>query len=346
MAAQRILVFPDCGPRIGGGHVMRCLTLARALTARGAAVTFAANPAAQGVLTNFGARDITVFPVSDDLEEAVPATLAWAGSWKADAVLLDHYFLSPQQEAAFGVGRRLAAVDDLADRPRPTDLLLNPGYGSRAQDYAGLVPAGAVVLAGPAFALVRPEFAAHRERSLAHRREGGHLKHVLISLGLTDVGGVTGRVVRILRPRLDGLTLDVVMGDGASSLPALREQAKTDCSLRLHIDTHAMADLMAQADMCVGAGGGSAWERATVGLPTVTVALADNQRPMAQAMARDGLTLALDAADKDFEAQLIAAVLRLVEDSSLRRSLTEKASAACDGQGAGRVADALLSLPV
>jgi UDP-2,4-diacetamido-2,4,6-trideoxy-beta-L-altropyranose hydrolase len=344
MAAQRILVFPDCGPRIGGGHVMRCLTLARALTARGAAVTFAANPAAQAVLTNFGARDITVFPVSDDLEEAVPAAVAWAGSWTADTVLLDHYFLSPKQEAAFGQGRGLAAIDDLADRPRPADLLLNPGYGARPEDYAGLVPPGAVVLAGPSFALVRPEFAAHRERALAHRREGGHLKHLLVSLGLTDVGGITGRVVAALRPRLDGMMLDVVMGDGASSLAPLREQAKTDCSLRLHVDTHAMAELMEQADLAVGAGGGSVWERAAMGLPTVTVALADNQRPMAQAMARDGLTLALDAGDPDFEAQLVAAVLRLAQDSALRRALTDKSAAACDGQGAGRVADALLAL--
>jgi UDP-2,4-diacetamido-2,4,6-trideoxy-beta-L-altropyranose hydrolase len=259
-------------------------------------------------------------------------------------VLIDHYFLSPEQEAAFGKGRRLAAIDDLADRRRPADLLINPGYGATREAYAGLVPPAAVVLAGPSFALVRPEFAAHRERSLHHRREGGHLKHVLISLGLTDVGGVTARVVKALCPRLHGLTMDVVMGDGAASLPALREQAKTDCALRLHVDTHAMADLMVQADLCVGAGGGSAWERATVGLPTVTVALADNQRPMAQAMAKDGLTLALDAGSKDFEAKLVAAVLRLVEDATLRRSLSEKAAAVCDGQGADRVADALLAL--
>ena len=60
--------------------------------------------------------------------------------------------------------------------------------------------------------------------------------------------------------------------------------------------------------------------------------------------ARDGLTLALDAGDRDFEAQLVAAVQRLVDDPALRRSLSEKAAAACDGQGAGRVADALFSL--
>ncbi len=150
-------------------------------------------------------------------------------------------------------------------------------------------------------------------------------------------------MVKTLRPLLGGLMLDVVMGDGAASLAALRQQAKTDCGLRLHVDTHAMAELMAQADLAIGAGGGSVWERAAMGLPTVTVALADNQRPMAWAMARDGLTLALDAADKDFEAELTAAVLRLVENSALRRSLTDKAAATCDGQGAGRAAAALLA---
>ena len=197
MSSARILVFPDCGPRIGGGHVMRCLTLAHALTARGAAVAFAANPAAQGVLTTFGARDMTVFPVTDDLAEAVPAAAAWAEGFKAGWVLLDHYRLDAGQEAALKGARRLAVLDDLADRPHAAALLLDPGYGRTAQAYAGLVPEGARVLAGPAYAAVRPEFSAHRQAALLRRRQGGHLQHMLIALGLTDVDGITGRVVRI-----------------------------------------------------------------------------------------------------------------------------------------------------
>jgi UDP-2,4-diacetamido-2,4,6-trideoxy-beta-L-altropyranose hydrolase len=342
MAAPRILVFPDCGPRIGGGHVMRCLTLARALMAGGAAVAFAANPPAQGVLTAFGPRELTVYPVSDDVLEAVPQAAAAAEAFKADWVLLDHYRLSVEQELALRGPRRLAVLDDLADRPRPADLVVNPGYGQQGGDYAGLVPLGAVVLAGPEFALVRPEFAACRDPTLARRREGGHLRHVLVSLGLTDVEGITARVVKALRPHLDGLVLDVVLGDQAPSLPALREQAKTDTSLRLHVDSHAMAELMSQADLAVGAGGSSVWERATLGLPTVTVILADNQRRMAEAMAQVGLTLAVDATASDFEDRLVAAVRRLVDDAALRRWLFEAPCHACDGKGAERVAQAML----
>lgn len=343
MSSARILVFPDCGPRIGGGHVMRCLTLAHALSARGAAVAFAANPAAQGVLAAFGARDMTTFPVSDDLGEAAPAAAAWAEGFKADWVLLDHYRLSLAQEAALKGSRGLAVLDDLADRPRPADLLIDPGHGRTAADHQGLVPEGARVLAGPAYAAVRPEFAAHRASALLRRRQGGRPRHMLIALGLTDVDGVTGRVVRALRPAFPDLILDVVLSDAAPSLPGLREWAKIDRALRLHVDTRAMAELMSSADLAVGAGGSSTWERAVVGLPTATVILADNQRPMAEAMAKDGLTLAVDAAGGDFEARLVGSVRRLVEDSGLRRSLSEGSAALCDGLGAERVAEALLA---
>jgi UDP-2,4-diacetamido-2,4,6-trideoxy-beta-L-altropyranose hydrolase len=343
MTAPRILALPDCGPRIGGGHVLRCLTLAQALADKGCAVAFAANPPAQEVLNAFGARDLTVFPVSDDVAEAVPQAAAFAEAHRADWVLLDHYRLTAAQEVELRGPRRLAALDDLADRPRPADLVINPGYGRLAGNYAGLVLPGARVLAGPEYALVRPEFAAHRDQALKRRREGGHLKHVLISLGLTDVEGITGRVVRALEPHMQGLLLDVVVGEAAPSLPALREQAKTDCALRLHVNSHAMAELMSQADLAVGAGGSSVWERATLGLPSVTLILAENQRPMALAMAQVGLTLAVDAMADDFEARLVEAVKRLVDDAALRRWLFEAPCHACDGLGAERVAAAMLA---
>lgn len=342
MAAPRILAFPDCGPRIGGGHVMRSLTLARALADKGCTVAFAANPAAQGVLDGYGPRDMTVYPLSDDLAEAAPHAADWADAFKADWVLLDHYRLSPAEEIALKGPRRLAALDDLADRPRPADLVINPGYGRLPGNYAGLLPDGALVLAGPQFALVRPEFAAHRDGALKRRREGGHLRRVLICLGLTDVEGITARVVQALRPHLEGMILDVAVAGAAPSLPALREAAKTDCNLRLHVDNHAMAELMSQADIAVGAGGSSVWERATLGLPTVTVVLAENQRTMTAAMAQVGLTLAVDGLAPDFEAQLVAAVKRVVDDAALRRWLFEAPCHACDGLGAERVAEVML----
>lgn len=342
MSAPRVVIFPDSGPRVGGGHVMRCLTLARALIARGAICAFAATPATQAILAAFGAPDIQSFPLTGDPDDAA-ATTRWAGVFNADWVLVDHYSLTPAQEAALRAGRRLAVLDDLADRPRAPDLLMNSGYGCTPDDYRNLTPPGALLLTGPTYAPVRPAFAAARPDSLRRRREGAPPRHGLIALGLTDIDSITLRVIAIARPMWPDLILDVVVGGAAPSLAVLRASAKSDPSLRLHVDTLEMAQLMATADFAVGAGGSSTWERATLGLPTATVVLAQNQRPMATAMARDGLILMADATAPDFADQLGGAIRRLASDPALRRSIAEATAALCDGQGAARFAEALLS---
>jgi UDP-2,4-diacetamido-2,4,6-trideoxy-beta-L-altropyranose hydrolase len=337
MARPRILLFPDAGPRIGGGHVMRCLTLAQALTARGAEIAFAANPVAQSVLAAYGAGEVQVFPLPDDLDGAVRA----AARAPADWLLLDHYRLDAHQEAALRGGRRLAVLDDLADRPRPADLWLNPGYGFTAASYAALAPAGARVLVGPAYAPVRLSFAALRREALARRAADAPPDRALIFLGMGDLDAVTARIVAALVPAFPRLAFDVVLGAAAQSLPVLR--AAADPRVRLHVDTPDMAALTAGADLAVGAGGSSAWERATLGLPAATVILADNQRAMALAMARAGLTLALDVAAPDFEPRLQSAVGQLLADAPLRQGMASATAALCDGQGAARFAEALLA---
>lgn len=317
MMSPRILFVCDAGPGVGGGHVMRCLTLAGALRARGAACAFVRTPEAADILARY-APDMPV------AEADAPA----------DVVVLDSYRMAPLAEAAWrGRARRLAVIDDLA-RPHDADLVLDPSFGRSAADHAA-----PVVLAGPAYALVRPDFAAARAAALARRGEPA--KRCLVSLGLTDVGGITGRVAAALAD--SGLALDVVVGAGAPSLPALRAMA-ADGRVTLHIDTDDMAGLITRADVCVGAGGSSVWERACLGLPAVTLILADNQRDMAMKLDEAGLNLALDARWPGLEARLVEAVGRLARDDALRAELSARSAAICDGLGAERVAEALLEI--
>lgn len=317
MNPPRILFVCDAGPGVGGGHVMRCLTLAGALTARGAACAFVRTPEAADIL----ARYAPGMPLADEDAEA-------------DLVVLDSYRLTPSTEAVWrGRAKRLAVIDDLA-RPHEADLVLDPSFGRSAADYAA-----PVVLAGPAYALVRPAFAAARATALARRREPA--RRCLVSLGLTDVGGITGRVAAVLADI--GLALDVVVGAGAPSLGALQALAN-EGRVTLHIDTDDIAGLVTRADVCVGAGGSSVWERACLGLPTVTLILADNQRDMAMKLDAAGVTLALDARWPGVEERLGDAIGRLVADDALRTGLSARSAEICDGLGAERVAEALLAL--
>jgi UDP-2,4-diacetamido-2,4,6-trideoxy-beta-L-altropyranose hydrolase len=331
VSGPRILFVVDAGPDVGGGHVMRSLTLAQALEAAGAQCAFAGPPAAAEILDAFAPdtpRRVTADPASAVEREAF------------DAIVFDHYGLSEPDHAALAKGRPAMVIDDLADRAIGGDVVLDSGPARRAEDYLGLAPETARLLLGPQFAPVRPEFAALREATLAHR--GGPPRRILVAMGLTDVGGVTARLVERLRPRAGDAAMDIVLGDGAPSLPGLARIARRDERLGLHVGTRRMAELTADADIAVGAPGSSTWERCVLGLPSLLVALADNQRPAARTLAERGAALVVDIAEPEFEAAFDRALARLLRDEALRARLSQASAELCDGQGAGRAAEVFL----
>jgi UDP-2,4-diacetamido-2,4,6-trideoxy-beta-L-altropyranose hydrolase len=337
----RALFVCDAGPVAGGGHVMRSVTIARAMQDLGATPLFLAPPAVAALLDTF-APDIATTPAAN----GEPARLVAAARRQTDVDLLvfDHYGLDADDQAAASGGRATAVIDDLANRPLHADLLLDPGLDRVAEDYAPWVQEAAPKLLGPMFAPVRPAFAAAREASIARRLEPGPARRILVALGLGDLGGVTGRVLEIILPMLRDEAVDVVLGKSAPSLSAVKALAADDRRVSLHIDSREMAELTAAADIAIGAGGSSSWERCVLGLPAIMLILADNQRAAASGLESRGAALALDAHGAGFQGALEDDLGRLLFDDDLRRGMAVAAADICDGQGAGRVAGAMLEL--
>ncbi len=338
-----ILFVCDAGPVTGGGHVMRSLTLAEALSAAGARCSFVETPAVKAMLDVYAPRMARTPAGSGTIEEMVEA--AGAAS-TFDAVVFDHYGLEAEDHRAGGAGRSVLVIDDLANRPLLADMVLDSGPDRRAEDYRDLVPAGTALLLGPAHAPVRPAFAALRSRTLARRLEPDPPRRVLVSLGLGDLGAITGRVVEAILPLCEELQLDVVLGADAPSRSKVSALALVYPHVTLHIDSQDMAGLASRADLAIGAGGSSSWERCVLGLPSLLLILADNQRAAARALETAGAVMALEATGQDpaLTGALCEDFCSLVQDSRLRMGMSLAAAEVCDGQGAARTATALLTL--
>ena len=308
---MRVLFVCDGGPEVGGGHVMRCLTLAGALAQAGANCAFLDGHATGPVLDRFAAPDV--------------ARVAGAADWQSDWVVLDSYRSTLDEETGWRAASKLAVIDDLG-RPHAADLVIDPSFGRDPAVYAP-VPA----LTGPRYALVRPEFAALRPAGRVDRP----VRRALIAFGLNDLGGITATALEAILPIAGPAVLDVVVGGSAPSLPRLRE-LDAQGEIVLHIDVRDMAALSAKADLAVGAGGSSIWERATLGLPSIVLALAENQIAMTRALHEAGALLETDLQD------LGGAWARVMSDDGLRQGLSRESLALCDGQGADRAAGALL----
>lgn len=334
--APSVLFAPACAPGAGGGHVMRCAALALALAGRGARCAFSTPPEGADILQRFFPDTFSVFAEPPD------AAFSRADTLSPDVVVVDDYGRDADDERRLArSARRMVVVDDLADRPHAADLVIDPGYGREASAYAAVAPS-ARVLAGPAYALLRPAFA--RARAERPPPSPDPPQRLFIGFGLSDVGGVCARAVRLVRQAAPGLALDVALSGVAGSLPELEARAAADGRLSLHLDTPDVAALMARADAAVGAGGSASWERCALGLPSLVVVVADNQRPATEGLARDGAVIACDLHALEFEARFAEGLRTLLHDADARVAMARRAASTCDGLGAGRAAEAVLAL--
>lgn len=359
---MRVLFRADASDRIGGGHVMRCLTLADALAARGARAGFVCGAITDGLADRIrsnghkldlieplpaqrdagAAWDLTVHEPAAQAADAGRTAAAAAGPAATDWLVVDHYGLDSAWEGAAGrTTTAVLVIDDLANRTHECNLLLDPTFGRSADDYAALVPAHCEVLTGALYAPLRSEFAAARKVALARRATAVRVETLLISLGSTDVGGVTGRVLHdVLRSGVT-CTVDVVLSLGAPSFETVQTLSNDSKNVRLHVDSDEMARLMTEADLAIGAAGTTSWERCCLGLPTLTLVLAENQRFIARQLERaQAHRVAPNGGGEVFRTALTA----LIADAGARRAMSERAAAVTDGRGSDRICDVMLAL--
>jgi len=226
---------------------------------------------------------------SPRLDPADDARQTAALSGSVDWLVVDHYEIDRRWERAMRPAcRRLMVIDDLVDRPHDCDILLDQTFGRQPDEYDALTPDECRVLAGTRYALLRPEFAAGRPSALARRAAGEGIDHVLVSMGGFDPENRTHDVLETLAdtPYARRLTVTVVVGaDSAVSPNPLRGRFR---KLDIRQQVANMAELMAAADLAIGAGGTTSWERCCMGLPSLVCVLADNQRDIARQLAAAG----------------------------------------------------------
>ena len=325
---MNIIFRTDASEQIGSGHVMRCLTLAKRYRREGHTVSFImrelpSNLIAFVVDESFAVHVLPYVPH----EEALTGYLAWLTVTQEqdaaetgevlrtmgaiDRLVVDHYALDAVWESVCRpLVHEIMVIDDLANRRHDADILLDQNYYENAsQRYDGLVPQNCRLLLGPAHALLRDEF-----YEMKPRRRDGSLRNILVFYGGSDLTDETSKALRALRAlNLRAAEINVVVG---ASNPQ-REQVRTLCAslpnVHYHCQVSDMAALMNAADLVLGAGGTTTWERLALGLPSVVTAIADNQVEICENCARAGLISYLGRAEDVGADDIARAVTAFIE---------------------------------
>jgi len=357
-----LIVFRvDASNQIGTGHVMRCLTLARALQARGAHCLFLqrALPGHLGGLIEQAGFDVRLLPPPE--VQRVPANpedyAAWLGvdteqdsaqcrdaldGQVSDWLVIDHYALDRAWESDMRqCTRSILVIDDLANRPHDCDLLVDQNYFPEAVDrYQPLLPEGAPILAGPRFALLARRYArARAELSKLSER----VERILVYYGGVDAANETARALRVLvDPAYDQLEVDVVVGMNNPHRDQIARLVEHHSNMRIHEPQSDLVDLMLSADLALGAGGATTWERCALGLPTIVTSVAANQEPYNQLLHADGIVCYLGDAGVIDDGTLRQALDVMLQDSASLQAMAHRSWRLVDAWGTERVAEWML----
>ncbi|MBF0159795.1 MAG: UDP-2,4-diacetamido-2,4,6-trideoxy-beta-L-altropyranose hydrolase [Magnetococcales bacterium] len=320
----------DASPTIGGGHAMRCLTLANALHAGGWSCVLWTNEEAPQLL-----------PQLVQGPHAWSSCLPGRGTPYAWAIV-DHYQLDAHFERSLRRhADRILVLDDLANRPHDCDLLLDQTLGRPSSDYQPWVPPSCTLLTGSDHALLRPQFSNWRWQALQRQRPQPHQAwRILVSLGAGDSGDLLPRVVEGLALAAQALSLPLEVTVIAATTVRL-EQNHPFLTIRHQSAVTDMAPLMAESDLAIGAAGSTAWERCCLSLPTLALELADNQHAVITALAQQGALLSLGRSDRMQPEQLSLAVMTLIRDRDQWTAMSQQAARLCDGMGTARLLDHL-----
>jgi UDP-2,4-diacetamido-2,4,6-trideoxy-beta-L-altropyranose hydrolase len=365
---MQVVFRADASLQIGTGHVMRCLTLADALRERGASCSFVCRLHQGHLLALINQRGHQALALPElqesvqpnhndtahahwlgtdwatDAQDTQQALSAYTGGQPVDWLVVDHYALDAcWEEALRPQAHRIMVIDDLADRPHACDLLLDQNLGRNQADYGGLLKGKPTTLIGPQYALLRPEFAALRAYSLARRQANPQLRRLLITMGGVDKDNATGQVLAALQSyNLPAdLRVTVVMGPHAPWLSQVQAQAaQMPWHTEVLVGVDNIAQLMAESDLAIGAAGGTAWERCSLGLPSLVWVLAQNQLQGAMALQKAGAAVAMETEQQIFN------FMESLQAGELTKEVLNKLSTAAavvtDGGGCKRTVKHLM----
>ena len=222
-------------------------------------------------------------------------------------------------------------IDDLADRNHQCDILLDQTYGRIEKDYLNRIPMNGQLLLGSKYALLRPEFSDFRI-SILKRRTNSTLNNLLINMGGIDIENVTEEILDHLKASNLGkeLNITIVMGIHSPHLESIKIKAsELSQNTKLLVDVQNMAEIMADADIAIGASGSTTWERCCLGLPSIQIAISKNQKHLAQMLADKNVIRLVKE---------IKEIINLLESAPTWMNNTGSLAAEiCDGAGSNRV---------
>lgn len=340
---MNLIIRTDASAIIGLGHAMRCLALAQAIQDERKEAIFVLATRAPNLESRLKAEGMQVVHLEAKAGSVQDAreTSALARSLSCQWLVLDGYhFQGEYQRMIKDTGLSLLFIDDYSHAEHYyADLVFNQNVYAHEKLYQNRESYTKLLL-GTRYALLRREF-LQRPRWI--REIPSRAKRILVTLGGADPDNVTLKIIQALQEvEVAGLEAIVVLGGSNrhyQELLAVLEKSEASVELRRNVIN--MPELMAWADVAVTAGGTTVWELAFMGVPSLVLILAENQRLTAETLGGMEVVINLGWHTYVTVDKIRDEVTLLCSCYEKRSEMSQKAGVLVDGKGSSRVLDNL-----
>jgi len=355
---MKVVIRTDSSQKIGSGHVMRCLSLAEELRKSCVDVEFIVRNHIGNINKQIEKNgfQVNLLPKQNNKQQSLAGYEKWLGLKQSidanetiqiikdreiDWLIIDHYALDYNwEEKLRPYTKNIMVIDDLANRKHDCDFLLDQNYIHDDSRYDCLLSPDTVKLLGSKYALLRKEFIEN------NRIQNNSIKKILIFFGGSDPYNLTLLAIKALtQPKLKHLYVDVVIGDGNPHQSELKKAISEYSNITLHIQIDNIAELMSKADLALGAGGVTTWERMAIGLPAIIITTADNQIASTKDLDEDGYIKWLGNVDKVDEQIIYNELLDVINNNNQLQEQSQKCKELVDAKGVQIVSGLLTNGP-
>ncbi len=347
---RNLFIRVDAGVQIGDGHFLRCLTLANKLKNKNNQIIFISNKLPKHFVEKIKKSNFKIYKINgythiqeeklgkkiktqlihNDLVETKKIIEKYKNS--TNWLIIDHYGIDYVWEKNVRTNiEKIIVIDDLANRKHNCDILIDQNfYENMEKRYSKLIPNYCKQFLGPKFSLLRPEFFNAR-KNLKRKKQ---FNRILISFGGSDPSNETKKALLAIVDLRKKYKIDVIVGTNNPNKKQIMKLCSKISSCDFYEQVENISKYMKKADLAIGAGGTTTWERCCLGLPTIVTSTSKDQKKIAEDLSKIGCLIYLGVAKKTTKLDYVKILNEI--DAKKLEEISKKCLQLVDGKGVKR----------
>lgn len=320
---MRLLIFTEGGQDIGFGHITRCMALCQAFAKMSVTSHMFIN-GDETVKSLLKGINYSVFNWLVEREKAFKEIN------KTDIVIVDSYLADLEfYKKVSTMALTPVYIDDNKRLNYPRGIVVNGSIHAHSLNYP--INNGNIYLLGTRYLPLRKEF-----WNIPNKKIKMTVEDVLITFGGGNHVNFVKRIIKFLSKTYPDFAYHVI-----TTVP-VKLNNHINFRFYTHLSALKMRNLMLECDLCISGGGQTLYELARIGLPTIGICFAENQKKNLEAWHEKGvIEYAGYYGNNDIFSNLFRTFDSLVKyQERCRRSQISKETV--DGGGVRRIVDRLM----